>query len=131
MVFNQQEQVWAIKEIQLLVPMSREEIDAVLLKSFLYHQKITLQRNTKDKFGRYLKNIEGTFTDEAYNDYLILEDTKIYWTAIRHVEKKEEEKWYTGSFSDDVSKPSLHSKQNIQESEQIKDEFYQQFPDED
>lgn len=112
--------------------MSREEIDAVLLESFLYHKKITLQRNTKDKFGRYLENVEGTFTGEAYDDYLVLEDTKIYWSDIRHIEKKEKEKWFTVAFSDDVSiQPSLHSKQNIQELEQIKDEFYQQFPEEE
>lgn len=113
--------------------MSREEIDAVLLESFLYHKKITLQRNTKNEFDRYLENIEGTFTGEAYDDYLVLEDTKIYWSDIRHIEKKEEEKWFTGAFSDDVStrQPSLHSKQNIQELEQIKDEFYQQFPEEE
>ncbi|NJE63352.1 hypothetical protein E0L10_04055 [Enterococcus durans] len=126
-------EAWAIKEIQPLTPMSREEIDAVLLESFLYHKKITLQRNTKDEFDRYLENIEGTFTGEAYDDYLVLEDTKIYWSDIRHIEKKEEEKWFTGAFSDDVStrQPSLHSKQNIQELEQIKDEFYQQFPEEE
>ncbi|MDT2837571.1 hypothetical protein P7H50_11915 [Enterococcus durans] len=125
-------EAWAIKEIQPLTPMSREEIDAVLLESFLYHKKITLQRNTKDKFGRYLENVEGTFTGEAYDDYLVLEDTKIYWSDIRHIEKKEKEKWFTVAFSDDVSiQPSLHSKQNIQELEQIKDEFYQQFPEEE
>ena len=83
-------EAWAIKEIQPLTPMSREEIDAVLLESFLYHKKITLQRNTKDEFDRYLENIEGTFTGEAYDDYLVLEDTKIYWSDIRHIEKKEE-----------------------------------------
>lgn len=126
-------EAWAIKEIQPLTPMSREEIDAVLLESFLYHKKITLQRNTKDEFDRYLENIEGTFTGEAYDDYLVLEDTKIYWSDIRHIEKKEQEKWFTSAFSDDVStrQPSLHSKQNIQELEQIKDEFYQQFPEEE
>ncbi|MCJ2168941.1 hypothetical protein [Enterococcus durans] len=125
-------EAWAIKEIQPLTPMSREEIDAVLLESFLYHKKITLQRNTKDEFGRYLENIEGTFTGEAYDDYLVLEDTKIYWSDIRNIEKKEEEKWFTVAFSDDASiQPSLHSKQNIQELEQIKDEFYQQFPEEE
>ncbi|RSL37131.1 hypothetical protein [Enterococcus durans] len=125
-------EAWAIKEIQPLTPMSREEIDAVLLESFLYHKKITLQRNTKDEFGRYLENIEGTFTGEAYDDYLVLEDTKIYWSDIRHIEKKEEEKWFTVAFSDDASiQPSLHSKQNIQELEQIKDKFYQQFPEEE
>ena len=131
--FAMDELMSAIKEIQPLTPMSREEIDAVLLESFLYHKKITLQRNTKDEFGRYLENIEGIFSGEAYDDYLVLEDTKIYWSDIRHIEKKEEEKWFTVTFSDDVStrQPSLHSKQNIQELEQIKDEFYQQFPEEE
>ena len=126
-------EAWAIKEIQPLTPMSREEIDAVLLESFFTIKKITLQRNTKDEFDRYLENIEGTFTGEAYDDYLVLEDMKIYWSDIRHIEKKEEEKWFTGAFSDDVStrQPSLHSKQNIQELEQIKDEFYQQIPEEE
>lgn len=126
-------EAWAVKEIQPLVPMSREEIDAVLLESFLYHKKITLQRNTKDEFGRHLENIEGTFTGEAYDDYLVLGDTKIYWTDIRHIKEKKEEKWFTVSFSDDVSitQPSLRSKQSVQELVQIKDEFYQQFPEEE
>ncbi len=128
-----QNEAWAVQEIQPLSQLSREEIDAVLLESFLYHKKITLQLNTKDQFGRYLENIEGIFFGEAYEDYFVLEGTKIYWTDIRHVEKKEEEKWFTVSFSDDVATKQslLHSKKDVQELEQIKDEFYQQFPDED
>ena len=40
-------EAWAIKEIQPLTPMSREEIDAVLLEPFLYHKKNHL--STKHK----------------------------------------------------------------------------------
>ena len=46
-------EAWATKEVVGLDLMNREEIDAILSESFLYHKPISLQLNTKDEFGRF------------------------------------------------------------------------------
>ncbi len=46
-------EAWATKEVVGLDLMNREEIDAILSESFLYHKPISLQLNTKDEFKRF------------------------------------------------------------------------------
>lgn len=83
-------EAWATKEVAGLDLMTREEIDAILSESFLYHKPVSIQLNTKDKFGRFLDPIEGLFIGEAYEDYFVISDRQIFWTDVRHVEIKQE-----------------------------------------
>ncbi|PQF25920.1 hypothetical protein [Enterococcus mundtii] len=120
----------ALKDLPPQSQMTREEIDQVLLQSFLYRQKVTIQLNTKDEFGRYLENIEGVFLGESDEDEVTINDIQIPWQEIRHIELKQEEKWshlstYTTMGKISNSMPQLHKQEEIQ---LIKDEFYQEFP---
>lgn len=128
-------EAWATKEVVGLELMNREEIDTILLESFLYHKPITLQLNTKDEFGRFLDPVEGQFLGEAYEDYFVLNEQAIYWTDVRHVSIKKEEKWFKVDYFQDGK--SSRNKQNKKESkiekeiELIKNEYYQDFADDD
>lgn len=126
-------EAWAVKEIRPLEQMSREEMDSVLLEAFLYHKKVSLQLNTKDEFGRYLESIEGFFTGEAYHDYFILEEQTVHWCDVRHVQIKQEDKWFDVSyFPQSVTQHEMLSNRSLNEEiVPIKDEFYQSFPEEE
>ncbi|MEI1232479.1 MULTISPECIES: hypothetical protein [Enterococcus] len=120
----------ALKDLPPQSQMTREEIDQVLLQSFLYRQKVTIQLNTKDEFGRYRENIEGVFLGECDEDEVTIDDTQIPWQDIRHIELKQEEKWSHLSTFATMGKisnrmPQSHKQEEIQ---LIKDEFYQEFP---
>ncbi|MBO0462076.1 MULTISPECIES: hypothetical protein [Enterococcus] len=125
----------ALKDLPPQSQMKREEIDQVLLQSFLYRQKVTIQLNTKDEFGRYLENIEGVFFGESDEEYMTIDQYQILWEDIRHVGLKQETKWF------DVSDNKTHDKQSFRpidwnnpkqqvELQLIKDEFYQAFEEE-
>ncbi|MGM9903397.1 hypothetical protein A5844_001444 [Enterococcus sp. 10A9_DIV0425] len=125
---------YALKELHPKKQMTREEIDAVLLQAFLYRQKITVQLNTKDEFGRIMENLEGTFLGDCDTDHLTLDQYQIPWEAIRHLELKQEAKWFdlapiTDNDLQDTARIDLQEKQT--EIQQIKDEFYQEFPEDD
>ena len=115
--------------------MNREEIDTILLESFLYHKPITLQLNTKDEFGRFLDPVEGQFLGEAYEDYFVLNEQAIYWTDVRHISIKEDEKWFKVDYFQDeeaIRNKQIKKERNIEEEiKLIKNEYYQDFADDD
>lgn len=125
----------ALKDLPPQLQMTREEIDQVLLQSFLYRQKVTIQLNTKDEFGRYRENIEGVFLGECDEEYLTIDQYQILWENIRHVGLKQEMKWFEFStnktYDEQVSRSIDWNKPNQQaELQLIKDEFYQAFEEE-
>lgn len=125
----------ALKDLPPQSQMTREEIDQVLLQSFLYRQKVTIQLNTKDEFGRYRENIEGVFLGECDEEYLTIDQYHILWENIRHVGLKQETKWFDFSHNEtydeqifrsiDWNKPKQQAELQL-----IKDEFYQYFEEE-
>lgn len=126
----QQNQEWATKENEAMPSMNREEIDAILSESFLYHKKVSIQLNTRDQFGRLLDNLEGFFIGEAYTDYFILENKLIFWADVRHIEIKKEEKWFAIDY---FQKKQQKTEEKVL-SEEIfleKNEFFQPFSDEE
>ena len=128
-------EAWATKEVVGLELMNREEIDTILLESFLYHKPITLQLNTKDEFGRFLDPVEGQFLGEAYEDYFVLNEQAIYWTDVRHISIKEDEKWFKIDYFQDeeaIRNKQIKKERNIEEEiKLIKNEYYQDFADDD
>lgn len=128
-------EAWATKEVVGLELMTREEIDAILSESFLYRKPISLQLNTKDEFGRFLDPIQGQFLGEAYEDYFVLNEQLIYWTDVRHISIKKEEKWFKVDYFQDED--SIRNKQKKKEGKTekeiklIKNEYYQDFADDD
>ena len=103
--------------------------------SFLYHKPISLQLNTKDEFGRFLDPVEGQFLGEAYEDYFVLNEQLIYWTDVRHVSIKKEEKWFKVDYFKDgessLNKQKKKESKIEKEIELIKNEYYQDFADDD
>jgi len=128
-------EAWATKEVVGLDLMNREEIDAILSESFLYHKPISLQLNTKDEFGRFLDPVEGQFLGEAYEDYFVLNEQAINWTDVRHVSIKKEEKWFNVDYFQDRESSRNKQKKKAskieKEIELIKNEYYQDFADDD
>ena len=128
-------EAWATKEVVGLELMTREEIDAILSESFLYRKPISLQLNTKDEFGRFLDPVQGQFLGEAYEDYFVLNEQLIYWTDVRHISIKKEEKWFKVDYFQDED--SIRNKQKKKEGKTekeiklIKNEYYQDFSDVD
>lgn len=124
-------EAWATKEVVGLELMNREEIDTILLESFLY----PLQLNTKDEFGRFLDPVEGQFLGEAYEDYFVLNEQAIYWTDVRHISIKEDEKWFKVDYFQDeeaIRNKQIKKERNIEEEiKLIKNEYYQDFADDD
>lgn len=122
----------ALKDNKELVQMDREEVDAILSESFLYYKTVVIQLNLKDEFGRYLDNLEGQFVGEAYEDYFVLEDSKIYWEDVRHVEIKQETKWFNFDMFEEKKEFKDAAKKDLEEIEYIKDdEFVQEFYEDD
>ena len=125
-------EAWATKEVVGLELMTREEIDAILSESFLYRKPISLQLNTKDEFGRFLDPIQGQFLGEAYEDYFVLNEQLIYWTDVRHISIKKEEKWFkVDYFQDEDSIRNKQEGKTEKEIKLIKNEYYQDFADDD
>ncbi|MHC5373961.1 hypothetical protein ACYSNU_09155 [Enterococcus sp. LJL120] len=84
----------ALKDNVALQSMTQEEIDAVLSESFLYHKEVEIQLHLKDDFGRLLDNVCGWFSGEAYEDYFVIDEKPIMWEDVRHIEIKQEKKWF-------------------------------------
>lgn len=127
-------EAWATKEVAGLDLMTREEIDAILSESFLYHKPVSIQLNTKDEFGRFLDPIEGLFIGEAYEDYFVISDRPIFWTDVRHVEIKQEKKWFDIDYFRNKGSPGKieeKKKKRDSEIEIIKNEYYQPFIEDD
>lgn len=125
----------ALKDLPPQSQMTREEIDQVLLQSFLYRQKVTIQLNTKDEFGRYLENIEGVFFGECDEEYLTIGQHQLLWENIRHVGLKQETKWFdvrdNKTSDEQLFRPiDWNNPKQQAELQLIKDEFYQAFEEE-
>ena len=121
----------ALKDNKEQTQMDREEVDAILSESFLYFKTVIIQLNLKDEFGRYLDNLEGQFLGEAYEDYFVLDDSKIFWEDVRHVEIKQDNKWFNFEMFEE-KKNFKEAAKKTEEIEYIKDEeFLQEFYEED
>lgn len=118
----------ALKDNKEQTQMNREEVDAILSESFLYYKIVVIQLNLKDEFGRYLDNLEGQFLGEAYEDYFVLEDSKIFWEDVRHVEIKQDTKWFNFDMFEEKKEFKDAAKKDLEEIEYVKDEdFVQEF----
>ncbi|WP_195957971.1 hypothetical protein [Enterococcus gallinarum] len=127
-------EAWAIKEVAALELMNREEIDVILSESFLYHKSVSIQLNTKDEFGRFLAPLVGLFLGEAYDDYFVINDQQIFWSDVRHIEIKKEQKWFDIDYFRNKGSPSKVEEKNKEidsEVELIKNEYYQSFLEDD
>ena len=114
--------------------MNREEIDVILSESFLYHKSVSIQLNTKDEFGRFLDPLVGLFLGEAYDDYFVINDQQIFWSDVRHIEIKKEQKWFDIDYFRNKGSPSKVEEKNKEidsEVELIKNEYYQSFLEDD
>lgn len=123
-------ETYAVKDTTAKPQMSREQIDIVLSDSFLQHKEVTIQLNLLDEFGRLVDEAIGHFTGEAYQDYFILEDQKIYWEDVRHIDIVDAAKW----FDIDMFKPNIKVNAiapSVPKIEYTKDEFTQPFYDEE
>lgn len=100
-------EAYALKNNEAKPQMSREEIDVVLSESFLQLKEVTLQLNIVDEFGRLIDEISGQFTGESYQDYFVLNEQTIFWDDVRHIELKQEKKWFDVTLFEDQKK--LHS----------------------
>lgn len=78
----------ALKDNPPLPLMSREEIDEILVESYLNHKTLSIQLIFTDPFGRILDNVEGMFNGEAYHDYFVIDNCKINWDEVRNIRIK-------------------------------------------
>ena len=92
--------------------MNREQIDVILSESFLYHKSVSIQLNTKDEFGRFLDPLVGLFLGEAYDDYFVINDQQIFWSDVRHIEIKKEQKWFDIDYFRNKGSPSKVEEKN-------------------
>lgn len=84
----------AAKESVALPEMTRSQIDAVLKEAWLMHYPITIQLSLKDHLGRYLEPFSAWFMGESNYSYFIVDDKKIRWEDVRHIELVKEGKWF-------------------------------------
>lgn len=120
---------YALKEITAKQRMTRDQVDMILSESYLKHQEVSLQLNFLDEFGRLIDSIKGYFHGEAYQDYFVINDQKVYWEDVRNIELVEFRKW-SDIDQFDPTKEKLGSKKARDDPEIIveKDEnFYQPF----
>ena len=79
--------------------------------------------------------MEGQFLGEAYEDYFVLNEQAINWTDVRHVSIKKEEKWFNVDYFQDRESSRNKQKKKAskieKEIELIKNEYYQDFADDD
>ena len=79
--------------------------------------------------------VEGQFLGEAYEDYFVLNEQAINWTDVRHVSIKKEEKWFNVDYFQDRESSRNKQKKKAskieKEIELIKNEYYQDFADDD
>ena len=120
-------EAWAIKDVAALELMNRVEIDVIVSESFLYHKSVSIQLNTKNEFGRFLDPLVGLFLGEAYDDYFVINDQQIFWSDVRHIEIKKEQKWFDIDYFRNKGSPSKVEEKNKEidsEVELIKNEYY-------
>lgn len=121
----------AMKDNKLTDQMARVDIDSTLAMSFLQNKEIEIQLNLKDKYGRPVDLLVGKFSGEAYEDYIVFNNHKVFWGDIRSVVLKDFRKWSNVEVFDESSPKVDDSNEDTEgEIELIKDEFYQAFPDE-
>ena len=79
--------------------------------------------------------VEGQFLGEAYEDYFVLNEQAIYWTDVRHISIKEDEKWFKVDYFQDeeaIRNKQIKKERNIEEEiKLIKNEYYQDFANDD
>ncbi|WP_207871859.1 hypothetical protein DOK78_002610 [Enterococcus sp. DIV2402] len=121
---------WALKENQLLEQLLRETIDVRLFESLLYSKEVEIQLNNRDPFGRLVDSVSGFFLGEAYDEYFILEDQKIFWEDVRHIKVKNQEKWFTIDLFEKDSLRKETSSVSNEELTYVVNEDYQSFFDE-
>ncbi|WP_368741549.1 hypothetical protein [Enterococcus casseliflavus] len=74
------------------------------------------------------------FIGEAYEDYFVISDRQIFWTDVRHVEIKQEKKWFDIDYFRNKGSPGKieeKKKKRDPEIEIIKNEYYQPFIEDD
>lgn len=76
----------ANKNIQALPLMSRKEIDKYLQYALLKTKRISIQLNSRDKYGNLKDSIEGSFEGFADEEYLHVEKVSIRWESIRNIQ---------------------------------------------
>jgi hypothetical protein len=125
-------EAFALRETILMPQMDFEEIDQVLRQAFLYHQKVLIQLNLRDGFGRIQPAFEGTFRGETYDDYFIIDEQFIFWEDVRHIEVLKPKKWYASAFESKKDQRMIQPSQPQKNTEltPVKNEFYQEFIDE-
>lgn len=121
---------YALKENHVLEQMEQVEIDPILSESMLYSKEIEIQLNLRDEFGRFVDPITGIFQGEAYEDYFVMNDKKILWSDVRHVELMNNKKWLHIDIFDSRTSSYQNSDLAVEKVEYVKDEFYQPFYDE-
>lgn len=105
--------------------MSQEEIDLLLVESFTYSKEVEIQLNSRDGFGRLVDNVTGFFLGEVSDDYLIIDNQKIFWEDIRHINIKNPKKWFeVDVFTNDSQKKEVLTTEYV---EYIVDDSYQPF----
>lgn len=110
-----------------LSQMNRQEIDAILADSYLYDKVIEIQLNLRDNFGRLVDNITGKFLGEAYEDYFVVDDQRIFWEDVRHISVPKKDKWFNVEmFSSDTTESKGEPLEQV---DYEKNEFYQEFYD--
>lgn len=112
----------ATRDPEPLKQMSREDIDQVLLDSFLYKKRVSIQLNVKDYLGRLLDNVEGFFNGESNEDYFVLGNTIVYWDDVRHAAILSEVKWFDISVFDNPKDPE--SEETIDDVIAVHDDKY-------
>lgn len=116
---------FAVKDNQPFEQMSQEEIDLLLVESFTYSKEVEIQLNSRDGFGRLVDNITGFFLGEVSDDYLIIDNQKIFWEDIRHINIKNQKKWFeVDVFTNDSQKKEVLTTEYV---EYIVDDSYQPF----
>lgn len=116
---------FAVKDNQPFEQMSQEEIDLLLVESFTYSKEVEIQLNSRDGFGRLVDNVTGFFLGEVSDDYLIIDNQKIFWEDIRHINIKNPKKWFeVDVFTNDSQKKEVLTTEYV---EYIVDDSYQPF----
>lgn len=116
---------FAVKDNQPFEQMSQEEIDLLLVESFTYSKEVEIQLNSRDGFGRLVDNVTGFFLGEVSDDYLIIDNQKIFWEDIRHINIKNQKKWFeVDVFTNDSQKKEVLTTEYV---EYIVDDSYQPF----
>lgn len=87
-------EVQALKENKPQPQMEQAEIETLLSEAFLYSKEVEIQLNLKDIYGNLLDSITGSFHGEAYEEYFVMENQKIYWEDVRHISVHSNEKWF-------------------------------------